>query len=333
MTASGQQLAVLAQQQISDATALEDQTTTQADGGAGGALTVLVTAALAGWVATFGALTAAGSGLALARYLAGVRQDAAKATAGLDTRASAVIEARLGEAAQMGARHAVEFAARAAGGHPHAPHASIPADALHAVRALAGTVREQLRLSQRLLADGEVRRAGWRGVLAGIGAARRAVALAGQAAAWSIHRAVNAGAAQAIAALDARGLWVTEPDACVRCLAYAGRLADPDGTFPGGLSLDPRQHAAHAGRLESPPLHPHCRCRLVPWRDEWAPLRGLALPDLLQQQAWRSVASGRGRPSESRAARLRAARMLLARRGVPAPVRDQARSAVAAGHF
>jgi hypothetical protein len=334
VTVPAQQLADLVQQQqTQEAAGLEAQTTTEADGGAGAALAALVASALAGWVTAFGALTVAGSGPALARYLAGVRHDVGKATAGLDKRAPQAIQARLGEAAELGARHAASFALRAAGRGRRPSQASVPAEALDAVHGLGKTLREQLRLSARLLSEREVQRSGWRSVLAGIGAARRAVAMVGRVASWALHRAINSGAAQAVAALAAQGLWVAEATACVRCLAYAGRYADPDGTFPGGLSLDPHQAAAHATPIDGPPLHAHCRCRLVPWRDEWAPRNGPALPELLREQAWRSVAAGRGRPSESRAARLRAARTLLAQRGVPARVRRQAQAAVAAGHF
>lgn len=331
MTAGSQQLADLVQQQqTSEATDLEDQTTQEADGGSGAALAALVTAALAGWVTTFGALTVAGTGPALARYLAGVRRDVDKATHGLEERAPRVVEAQLAVAAELGARHAVAFAVRASGGRHRMPDVTVPGEALDAVRALAGTVREQLRLSARLLSEREVQRTGWRGVLVGLGAARRAAAAVGRIASWALHRAINGGARQAIDAVKAQGLWLAEPTACVRCQAYAGRLADTDGTFPGGLSLDPRQRDEHAARLDGPPLHPHCRCRLTPWRPEWAPRDGAALPELLREQAWRAVAAGAARPSESRAARRRAAQALLARRGLPARVRRQA-TATAAG--
>jgi hypothetical protein len=334
MTASAQQLADLVrQEQTGEATDLEAQTVAEADGGADAALAAAITAALGGWVTTFGALTVAGSGPALAAYLAGVRRDVVEATAGLEERAPRVVGSRLVGAAGLGARHAVAFAVRAAGGRHRVPRVTVPQDAADAARGLKAVVREQLRLSSRLLSEREVKRSGWRGVVAGIGAARRAVTQVGRVAVWALHRAINGGAAQAVAALAAQGLWVAEPDACVACLAYAGRLADPDGTFPGGLALDPHQRVAHAARIDGPPKHPACRCRLVPWRPEWAPRRGPALPDLLREQAWRSVAAGRARPSESRAARLRAARTLLATRGVPAAVRRQARTAVAAGHF
>lgn len=334
MTASAQDLAGLVQrEQTREAVALEQQTIADADGGAGAALAVAVTAALTGWVGAFGALTVIGSGPALASYLAGVRRDVTRATEGMEQRAPRAVEGALDEAATVGARHAVEFAARAGGGRHGAPVASAPRDAADAARSLGVLVRDHLRLSRALLSEREVRRTGWRGVLAGIGAARQAVATVGRVGAWAVHRAINDGAAQAITRLGADGLWVAEPDACVACLAYTGRLADPDGRFPGGLSLDPRQARAGTPPIEGPPRHPHCRCRLTPWRPAWAPRNGTALPDLLQQQAWRSVAAGRARPTESRAARLRAARTLLTAPGVPAGVRRQARTAVAAGHF
>lgn len=334
MMATAQQLATLAQdQQAAEASALEEQAATEADGGTDAALTVLVTAALAAWVAAFGALTTAGTGAALARYLADVERRIGKATAGLETRAPQVIEQHLATAAAMGARHAVAFATRASGRKMGAPDTVVPDDALGAARALAGTIREQLRVSARLLSQREVERSGWRGVVAGLGAARRAVTLARQTTAWAIHRAVNSGSQQATAALEARGLWVAEPDACVRCAAYSGRLADRDGRFPGGLSLDPHQRSTTQAAIGGPPLHNFCRCKCVPWRDDWAPARGPSLPDLLREQAWRSVATGRARPTESRAARLRAARYVSAQRGVPASVRRQAQAAVAAGRF
>ena len=334
MAASAQQLAALVQeQQATEAAALEEQTVQEADGGSGAALAALVTAALAGWVTTFGALTAAGAGVALARYLTGVRRDVGLAAAGLETRAPAAVERRLEEAAALGARHAVTFAMRAGGGRLRAPEAAVSQDALDAVRGLGGAVREQLRLAARLLTPREVQRSGWRGVLTGIAAARRAVVLVGQTGAWAIHRAINSGSAQATTALGARGLWIAEPTACVRCAAYSGHLTDRNGHFPGGLSLDPHQRAPHTAAIDGPPIHPYDRCRIVPWRDEWMPRRGPGLPDLLREQAWRAAAAGAGRPSESRTARLRAARYASTQPGVPASVRRQAQAAVAAGHF
>jgi hypothetical protein len=332
MAATGQQLATLVQdQQATEAADLEQQTAEQADDGSGAALAALLTAALAGWVTAFGALTLADAGTGLARYLAGLRRDTDRALAGLDVRAARTIEDALGDAAALGARHAVALATRAGGGRHRVPEVSVPGEALAAARDVAAVVREQGRLAARLLSPRHV--SSWRDVVTGIGAARRAVTLVRQAVTWAVHRAVNAGSQQATEALGARSLWVAEPTACVRCAAYSGHLSDRDGHFPGGLSLDPAQRSTTRAAIDGPPLHPACRCRCVPWRPEWAPSRGLSLPDLLREQAWRAAATGRARPSESRTARLRAARYVSTQRDVPTAVRRQARAAAAAGHF
>lgn len=330
--ATAQQLATLAQdEQAGESAALENQVVGQADAGTSGALDSVLAAALAGWIAGFGATTVAGAGLALAAYLARTRAGVDQATMGLGVRASRVVADALPGAALLGARHAAQFASRASGHRLSTPQVGVTADALDAARGIAAAVRTQLVLSARLLSPSTATT--WRDVVLGIAAARRALTLIRQATAWAVHRAINAGAAQASDALRARGLWVAEPTACVRCLAYSGRLTDSDGQFPGGLSLDPHQRALHAAAIDGPPLHPSCRCKPVPWRSDWGRADGMSLPDLLRQQAWSSAATGRARPSESRAARIRAARHVSTQAGVPARVRQQARAAVAAGHF
>lgn len=333
VSANPRQLAALVQeQQAAEAEHLEQQTAAIAEGDAGTELAAVVAAALTGWVTAFGSLGAAGAGTALAAYLLRVRKDADRATAGLGRRAARTLEGALVDAVRMGGRHAAGFAHTAGAGVPRLPDARVTRGMLTAARAVADTVAEQLRLARALLAPGRVLESGWHGVILGLAAARRAVTLVRAQVAWSIHQAINNGARQAIITLGARTLWVSEPTACVRCAAYAGRTADADGLFPGGLSFDPNQRDVRSARIDGPPAHINCRCRLVPWRDEWAG-PGPGLPELLREQAWRSVASGGARPSESRAARLRAARSLAALPHVPPQLRRQARTAVAAGHF
>lgn len=332
--ATAQQLADLAQQQhAAEAARSEAATAEQADGGADAALAGVLAAALAGWVTAFGALGAAGTGVELAAYLAGVRAGTDRATGDLGRRAARVLERALPDAAHMGARHATDFARAASGDRLGVPTVDVSRDAVDAARALAGAVSEQLRVAARLLTPRMVSASGWRGVVTGLGAARRAVTMVTSATAWSVHRAVNDGAAQVTADLEARSLWISETDACVICLAYSGTFADRDGLWAGGLSFDPAQRSTTVAAIDGPPAHIRCRCRQVPWRPEWAQGR-TALPDLLRAQALRSVAMGRGRPSESNAARIRAARYVLARRGgIPDRLRRHAQSAVAAGHF
>jgi hypothetical protein len=328
--ATAQQLADLTQQQqAAEAAALEGQTVQEADGGAGVALAALIGAALAAWVLAFGAVAATGAGTALAAYLVRMRRDVQRAQSGLDRRAARAIEGALDGAAAMGARHAVDFASRASGRQMVVPDVTVPRDARQAARGVADAVAEQLRVAARLLHPRTA--SSWHDVLAGLGAARRAVSIVGSTVAWCLYRAINDGAAQAIAAIGARALWVAEPDACVICLAYAGRFADRDSVFPGGLSMDPASHSTSKAAIEGPPVHPNCRCRLVPWRDEWA-YGPTSLPELLRSQAVRSIATGSRRPSESRAARMRAARALAAQRQIPDPLR-RAAQATAAGRF
>lgn len=328
--ATAQQLADLTQQQQADeAAALEEQTAQEADGGAGAGLAAAVTAALAAWVLAFGSLAAVGAGAGLVAYLARVRRDVDRAQSGLGHRAARTVEGALVEATAMGARHATAFARLASGERLAIPDVTVAQDVRDAAKAVTDTVAQQLRLTARLLSPRNV--TSWRDVLTGLGAARRAVGMVRSAVAWCLHRAINDGATQAITALGARPLWVTEPDACAICLAYAGHLADRDGRFPGGLSMDPASRTSTRAAIDGPPRHPNCRCRLVPWRDEWASSR-TGLPELLRQQALRSVATGRGRPSESRTARIRAARALAANRHTPGPLR-RAAQATAAGRF
>lgn len=325
MPATPQQLATLVQQQHADeAAALEQQTAEEADGGADAALAGLLAGALSGWVAAFGSLGAAGGGLKLAQLLARLRGDVDRASSGLGRRARRALEGALTDAAELGARHAVDFAHRASGRDFGVPGVDVSEAARDAARSLVDVVAAQLRLAARLLSPRTISGTGWRGVVVALAAARRAAALVRSAVAWAVHRAVNDGAAQTIQYLDARAMWVAEPDACVRCLAYAGRLADRDGRFPGGLSMDPHTRSTRHAATEGPPLHPACRCRLAPWRDGWG-----ALPDLLREQAWRSIATGHGRPSESHAARRRAAQALLTQRGLSAGVRRQAQATAA----
>lgn len=322
--ATPQELADLVQkQQAAEAAALEEQVAEEADEGAGAKLAALIAVVLAAWVAAFGALTTAGTGVKLASLLSRVRSDVDRAGRGLDERAQQTLETALGGAAHLGARHAAGFLTRATGRRHDVPEVSVPAEAVRAAAGLADAVAEQLRMAARLLTPRMIAGSGWRGVLTGLAAARRSVTLVRQTIAWTVHRAINGGAAQTADHYGARLLWISEPDACVICLAYAGRISDRDGRFPGGLSMDPASRSSRAAALDGPPVHVNCRCRAVPWMPDWDTGPG-TLPDLLRDQAWRSIAAGQGRPSESRAARRRAAQALLAQRGLSVQIRRQA---------
>lgn len=130
-------------------------------------------------------------------------------------------------------------------------------------------------------------------------------------------------------------VWAPERDACVNCLAYAGLSVPADGTgsFPEGLSYDPKGGVASFGTLTAPPLHPHCRCDLEPWSPAW----GDSLPDSLRREAERSVLRGYALESEADTARRRAADQLLAdgteELDVATVTRDAERRLVRTGPF
>jgi hypothetical protein len=71
----------------------------------------------------------------------------------------------------------------------------------------------------------------------------------------------------------------------------------------------------------------------VAWADTWT-TSGIPFPVALQQEAHRSLAYGAARPSESRAARLRAVRQLLRTDPDLLPaVEARARTALRTGRF
>jgi hypothetical protein len=173
----------------------------------------------------------------------------------------------------------------------------------------------------------------WSRVTAGIGTARGALAAVRSHITWTVGQAVNEGLMAGVQSVGARKLWVSERDACVSCAAYSGMTVDTDADFPGGLSWDPNQRG-RTEPLPTPPRHPHCRCRVVAWNDEWAVDGVPSMPDALRREARRSIARGWSLPTESGAARIRAARELLRTgAGLPKSVEEFARLAIAAGRF
>ncbi|HMG61311.1 MAG TPA: hypothetical protein VK599_00020, partial [Streptosporangiaceae bacterium] len=183
-----------------------------------------------------------------------------------------------------------------------------------------------------LLGRGQVAR--WSDLLHAIGAARSAGSAVRGRTAWILGRAVNAGLDAVAQGANLARLWVAEANACVRCLAYTGRIAAVGKAFPGGLSWDPSTRTIGAPGIDGPPLHAHCRCRTVPWSNRWRATDGVPFPLALQREAHRSLAYGRALPTESRASRVRAARELLrAEPDLLPAVETTARNAVRTGRF
>lgn len=142
----------------------------------------------------------------------------------------------------------------------------------------------------------------------------------------AVNRAGNEGSTAIADAADLPTVWVAETNACVRCLAYSGRVAKPGGTFPGGLTYG-RPKYADNGPLPHPPLHPHCRCTVEP-------LQSGEYAKALRREADRSVLRGFSLESESMATRIDATERLLGKNpDAPASVIDYARRAVKRGEF
>lgn len=163
------------------------------------------------------------------------------------------------------------------------------------------------------------------------------VATGGQRTASELERltrtAANEAATAAVrASAEANGvglLWIAERDACVHCLAYAGRYAAPGETFPDDLTFGEKP-LAQDDPLRGPPLHPNCRCTVRPWDPSW----DAELPAALEREARRSIVLGFKLDTEPDSTRLRAAdRLLTAGAGLPKTVVARARRAVAQGKF
>lgn len=145
----------------------------------------------------------------------------------------------------------------------------------------------------------------------------------------SVSDAINRGGNEGSTAVaDAAGLptvWVAETDACLECLAYSGRVADPGEDFPGGLTYGAKSYNTEP--LPYPPEHPNCRCTVEPLNDQ-------SYADTLRREADRSVLRGFSLENESMKARVDAASRLL-KDGVTAPasVKAYARASISAGKF
>lgn len=293
----------------------------------------LIRRVLTAWTRAFGGPNQpALPGETLRRIIAAARASARRLLDGLTDRAPSALAAGLGPALAMGVRQGAAFV-HAAAGHrrrtPAVPSVSrVLRDEAHRIRDLLVERRDRALF---LLHPDRVTR--WSHMLAGLGAARAALQAIRAHIAWVINTAVHEGLDAVVRATAPLRLWVSEADACVRCLAYTGRTVAPDEPFPGGLSWDPRQRRSRVDGVDGPPLHSNCRCRAVPWDDAWA-TDGLPFPLALQREAQRSIAYGTARPSEARTVRLRAARELLRTVDDLLPaVEARARAAVQAGAF
>lgn len=292
----------------------------------------LIRRTLTAWTRAYGGVDQPGTpGDVLRRILAAARAAVRRILDTISPRSLSALEGSLGEALKLGVRQGGEFVRAATGRRRRGVAVPQVGRALRdEARHLGELVAQRRDRALHLLHPDRVSR--WTHLLAGLGAARAALPAIRAHIAWVVNAAVHEGLDAVVRASAKTRLWVSEADACVRCLAYTGRTAPVGEPFPGGLSWDPRQRRRTPG-VDGPPLHAHCRCRAVPWSDSWN-ADGTSFPLALQREAHRSLAYGTARPTESRAARLRAARELLRTEPDLLPaVEARARTALRTGRF
>lgn len=312
---------------------LENRLAARALRGTDRAFEELIRRTLDAWTRAFGGPNqTAMSGDVLRRILAVAQASIRRLLGDIADRAPAALADGLGPALSMGVRQGTEFVRAASGRRRREPRLPVMSRLL---RAEAFRVRdmvvERRDRALHLLHPDRVSR--WSHLLAGLGAARAVLPAIRAHIAWVINTAVHEGLDAVVRATAPLRVWVSEADACVRCLAYTGRVVKVGEPFPGGLSWDPRQRGARRPGVDGPPLHAHCRCRAVPWDDAWTS-DGVPFPLALEREAQRSLAYGTARASESRTARLRAVRELLRTVDDLLPaVEARARTALQTGRF
>jgi hypothetical protein len=326
-------LARLIQGEQTDAVRKLEETIAEAAlGQAENSFSTLLQRSLTVWVTGFGGTQAepTDAGL-LRRILATIRSAVRRILGPIAPRAQRALDQVLSDAVTLGARQHAAYVSDASGRRSRAFPARPGRGLRTAAARIADVVNERRDRALTLLQPRIANR--WSRIAAGIGTARGALSAARAHIAWTVGQAVNEGLLAGIRAVGARKLWVSERDACVSCAAYAGLTADVGDDFPGGLSWDPQQRD-RTGPLPAPPLHPNCRCRVVAWKDSWAVDGVPSLPEALRREARRSIARGWSLPTESGAARIRAARELLRTgAGLPKSVEEFAALAVRAGRF
>ena len=328
-----EELANLIQGEQTDAVrALEDRITARALGDTAARFDVLARRSITAWVTAFGSVQAEASNPgALRRLLAAIRAAIRRLLGPLGTRAEEALSAALLEAVRLGATQHAAFLDEATG-RTQRPVSSRPSRRLRdRVATIADAVAERRDRALAMLRPGRVRR--WTDAQTGIGVARSATSAVRTHITTIVNEAVNEATQAAIDHVGEKKLWIAERDACVNCAAYAGLTVAAGAQFPAGLSWDPNQRG-RSEALEAPPLHPNCRCRVVAWKDSWAQEGVISMPDAVRREARRSIARGWSLPTESGAARIRAARELLRTgAGLPKSVEEFARLAVTAGRF
>lgn len=80
-------------------------------------------------------------------------------------------------------------------------------------------------------------------------------------------------------------VWATANDdrVCPHCSAQHGQVLELAAEFDPTNTFSPKPLSPYGGVLRFPPLHPRCRCTLLPWFDRWEGLTTMTPADLRAQ--------------------------------------------------
>ncbi|QKY79495.1 minor capsid protein [Streptomyces phage ShakeNBake] len=327
-------LELVQQKQIEAISKIEDKAIKAATEKRYAAIDDALRTATSDWVKTFGSMSAPGEGAPLNEMIRSALSASNGALKGLEGSVISALSEAVGSAVTAATEQGAAFV-EGASGKAAAKRVDAPTPDLKAERAaVKAAVSEGESAFKRLLRRPVIERLGLRGILAGLRQARNVLGRAKSTITSSVNENVTKTMQATATANKAKyEVWVAERDACVNCLAYAGRIVKKGEDFPGGLSWDPKQRDSKAKGVR-PPLHPHCRCRPVPWDPAWARDGEVSLPEAVSREAQRSIARGFSLPSESNASRIRALKELLkGNPDLPKTVLERARRDLKKGEF
>ncbi len=113
------------------------------------------------------------------------------------------------------------------------------------------------------------------------------------------HQATYEAAEQSIPGLQKMWLTQTDERACPHCLAQHGTVISIVDSFDPNLTFAGTPPEPHNGDLETPPLHPRCRCTITSWHESWRAYTS-ATPQELSATG-RDLAIEKGHPNASTA--------------------------------
>jgi hypothetical protein len=332
--ASEELLALVQQKQIDAIASIEDEAIRTATEKRFATIDDAVRSATTRWIDEFGSMSAEGSGGVLDSMIKEALGASNKALSGLEVSTLKALSEAVGGAVEAALTQGAAFVEGATGKAAATKVEAPKVDLSDAKSALKGAVEDGLKGVAALLKRPIIDRIGLRGLLGGLRQARNTLARAKATITSTVNQNVTKTMQATAKANKAKyEVWVSERDACVNCLAYAGRIVKVGEDFPGGLSWDPKQKDSKAKGVR-PPLHPHCRCRPVPWDPAWAREGEVSLPEAVSREAQRSIARGFSLPGESNAARIRALEELLSGSpDLPKTVLERARRDLKNGEF